>query len=227
MAHLKRSEMPVFWPMPRKNRKFTVCPVSGPHPKDNCTPLSVVLRDVLGICATAKEAKRAIKAKMVIVDGKEITEEKFPIGLMDIVSLKDKKETYMIVPERKGFEFRKIDEKKAGSKYCKIIGKKMLKIGLQLNLHDGRNVLIDIKDKDKYKVGDSVKVKFKDGKIEKTHPYKVGAEVVILKGVNRGKTGKIKGIIVKNDLQKPKVKIELDGEDKIFVRDLVFVVPKK
>jgi small subunit ribosomal protein S4e len=227
MAHLKRSEMPVFWPLPRKNKKFAVCPVSGPHPKGNCIPLNVVVRDVMGMCKTAKEAKKIVKSKEVLVDGKEILEERFPIGAMDIITLKGKKESFMAIPDKKGFEFRKIEDKKSGSKYCKIIGKRLLKKGLQLNLHDGRNILLDAKEKDKYNVGDSVKVSFKEGKAEKVYPYKEGAEVVILKGVNRGKTGKIKEILVKKDLQPPKAKIELDGEDKIFARDLVFVVPKK
>ena len=134
--------MPVFWPLPRKNRKFAVCPVSGPHPKSNSVPLTVVVRDIMGMCKTAKEAKKIVKTKGVLVDGKEVVEEKFPIGAMDVITIKDKKEAYLVVPDKTGFEFRKIDEKKAGSKYCKIIGKKMLKKGLQLNLHDGRNIVI-------------------------------------------------------------------------------------
>ncbi|MGC9310876.1 MAG: hypothetical protein ACP5E4_04105 [Candidatus Aenigmatarchaeota archaeon] len=226
MVHLKRSKMPAFWPLPRKRKTFAPTPVCGPHPKANCLTLSVVVRDLLGIYPNAREARKSIKAKNFLVDGKEATETRFPIGSMDILTIKDKKENYMVVPASKGFELRPVESAKAGSKYCKIIGKKAVKKGIQLNLHDGRNAIVDAKDKDKYRVGDSVKVMLKDGKIEKTYPYKVGATVIILKGVNRGKTGKLKEIMVKKDLQGPKAKIELDGEDKIFSRELVFLVPK-
>ena len=102
----------------------------------------------------------------------------------------------------------------------------MTKKGLQLNLHDGRNVLFTVAEGNKFKVGDTVKVSFKTGRLEKSYAYKEGAEVVIVQGVNRGKTGKIKELINLRDMRKPRAKIELGGEDKIFARDLVFVVPK-
>ncbi|MBN2095713.1 MAG: 30S ribosomal protein S4e [Candidatus Aenigmarchaeota archaeon] len=227
MVHLKRSEMPGIWPLPRKKKRFAPIPSPGPHQKANCLPLVVVARDIFGLYKTATEAKKAIKAKNFLVDGKEVIDDRFPLGMMDVLSIKDKKEHYMVVPSAKGFEFRKIDEKKAGSKYCKVMDKTVVKNGLQLNLHDGRNVLLSVEEGKKYRTGDTVKIGLKTGKIEKVYPYKEGSEVIILKGVNRGKTGKVKEILVKKDLLKPKVKIDLDGEDKIFERDLVFLVPKK
>lgn len=192
----------------------------------NCIPLVIVLRDYFKLYPTFTEARKDIKAKKFLVDGKEITEPRFPVGMMDIVTFKEKGENYMVVPSKTGFEFRKVEEKKAGSKYCKIINKTMTKKGLQLNLHDGRNVLLPVAEGNKFKVGDTVKVSFKTGKVEKSYAYKEGAEVVIVQGVNRGKMGKIKELINLRELKKPRAKIELDGEDKIFARDLVFVVPK-
>jgi small subunit ribosomal protein S4e len=218
--------MPGFWPLARKNKRFAATPLPGPHPKMNCIPLVILLRDYFKLYPTFTEARKDIKAKKYLVDGKEITEPRFPIGMMDIVTFKEKGENYMVVPSKTGFEFRKVDEKKAGAKYCKIMNKTMTKKGLQLNLHDGRNVLLTLAEGNKHKVGDTVKLNLKTGKIEKSYAYKEGSEVVIVRGVNRGKTGKIKEILVKKDLVEPKVKIELEGEDKIFAREIVFVVPK-
>lgn len=219
--------MPKIWPLKRKKTRFATVPMPGPHPKRECIPLVVVIRDIFKFCETAKEAKKIIKNKEILIDGREITEEKFPVGMMDILKRKKKKENFMIIPSKKGFEFKKISEKESGTKYFKIIGKRMLKKGMQLNLHDGRNILLPGKDKDKYKVSDTLEISLKNKKVEKIIPYKDGAEVLIVRGRNRGVKGKIKELIIKSDLQGQRVKVEIDKEDKLFKRDLVFVVPQK
>ncbi len=227
MVHLKRQEMPKFWPLGRKKKRFAFVPVPGPHKKKECIPLAVIVRDIFKLCETGKEAKKIIKNKEILIDGREITEEKFPIGLMDILTIKKTKENYLILPSKKSFEFRKISEKDAEYKYCKIIGKRMLKKGMQLNLHDGRNILLPKEEKDKYYVGDTLKISLKTKKISKVIPYKEGADVLIIRGKNRGIKGKIKEIILKKDLQGQRVKVEINKEDKIFKKDLVFVIPKE
>ena len=116
MVHLKRSEMPGFWPLPRKNKRFAATPLPGPHPKMNCIPLVIVLRDYFKLYPTFTEARKDIKAKKFLVDGKEVTEPRFPVGMMDIVTFKEKGENYMVVPSKTGFEFRKVEEKRAGIK---------------------------------------------------------------------------------------------------------------
>lgn len=226
MPHLKRQEMPKFWPLERKKKRFAFVPVPGPHPKKECLPLAVVVRDIFKLCESGKEAKKIIKNKEILIDGREITEEKFPVGLMDILTIKRKKENFLVLPSKKGFEFKKISEKEGENKYCKIIGKRILKKGLQLNLHDGRNLLLPLEEKDKYKVCDTLKISLKKKKIEKVIPFKKGADVLIIRGRNRGVKGKLKEIIIKRDLQGQRVKVEINKEDKIFKRDLVFVIPK-
>ncbi len=218
--------MPKFWPLVRKKKRFAFVPIPGPHPKKECFPLVIVVRDIFKFCETGREAKKIIKNKEILVDGKEITEEKLPVGLMDILTIKKTKENYLVLPAKKGFEFKKIDEKEANSKYCKITGKRILKKGLQLNLHDGRNILLPKEEKDKYKVCDTLKISLKTKKIENVIPYKKGADVLIIRGRNRGVEGKLKEIIIKKDLQGQRVKVEINREDKLFKRDLIFVVPK-
>ncbi len=110
--------------------------------------------------------------------------------------------------------------------YRKIVGKKLLKLGLQINLHEGRNLLLKKEEKDKYNTGDTIQLNLKTKKIEKNLPYKEKADVLIVKGRNRGIRGKLEEIIKPRGLQGQRAKVEINKEDKIFKRDLVFVVPE-
>ena len=217
--------MPVFWPIPRKKKRFAFTPNPGPHPKNECLPLAIIVRDIFKFCETGKEAKKIIKNKEFLVDLKERTDHKFPVGLMDILTIKKLGENYIVMPSKKGFEFRKISDKDANYKYCKIIGKRLLKKGLQLNLHDGKNLLLPKEEKDKYRVGDTVKINLKTKQIEAIYPCKEGANVLIIKGRNRGTIGTLKEIITKKDLHGQKAKVEIKKEEKIFSKDLIFVIP--
>lgn len=218
--------MPKFWPLVRKKLRFAPVPTPGPHSRGESLPVVVIIRDIFKICETGKEAKKIIKNKELLIDGREITEEKFPVGLMDILTIKKKKENFLVLPSKKGFEFKKISEKEAENKYYKIIGKRMLKKGLQLNLHDGKNILLPKKEKDNYKICDTLKISLKTKKISSVVPYKKGEDVLIIWGKNRGVKGKITELILKKDLQGQRVEIIINGKNKIFKKDLIFVVPK-
>ena len=56
-ARLKRKPAPRFWPIHRKELPWVVKPSSGSHSLQNCLPLTLVLRDILGIAQTRKEGK--------------------------------------------------------------------------------------------------------------------------------------------------------------------------
>ena len=165
--HLKRLAAPRFWTIPRKHGKYVVCPSPGPHPKDFCFPLLIVVRDILGIAEKARDAKKIIKAKEILVDGRIRTDHKFPVGLFDVISIPKIGKNYLIVPSKKGLELKEIDEKMAKEKLCKIIGKKMVKGNkVQTTMHDGKTFLAEIEEKDKFNVGDTVKVKLNPEKYE-------------------------------------------------------------
>ena len=223
MPHLKRQEMPKFWPLPRKKKRFTFVPCPGPHAKKDCVPLAIVVRDLFRFCETGREAKKIVKNKEFLIDCREITDYRFPIGLMDILTIKKNMKNYIILPSKKGFKFKEISDKEAGFKYCKIIGKKLLKKGLQLNLHDGKSLLL--REEDKYMVGDTIKLNLKTKKIEEVYPYKENADVLIIKGRNRGVRGKLKEIVIEKQLQGQRAKVEILDEEKLFPRDFVFVIP--
>ena len=98
-----------------------------------------------------------------------------------------------------------------------------MKKGLQLNLHDGKSLLL--REEDKYMVGDTIKLNLKTKKIEEVYPYKENADVLIIKGRNRGVRGKLKEIVIEKQLQGQRAKVEILDEEKLFPRDFVFVIP--
>ncbi|MFB0567160.1 MAG: 30S ribosomal protein S4e [Candidatus Bathyarchaeia archaeon] len=199
--HLKRKPAPKFWPIHRKEAVFTVRPKSGPHPISKCVPLALIVRDTLGIAKTRREAKKIISQGKIWVDGKVQKEDLFPTGLMDIISIPDMERTYRVLLSQKGlalYPFGKKEE--AGFKLCRIENKTTVKGGhIQLNLHDGRNMLIRVKDashpeEDVFQTLDTLKINFSNQEIAGHFKLSEGAPAIIIDGKNKGKFGKIAAI---------------------------------
>lgn len=152
--HLKRLNAPKTWKIKRKQAKFVTRPKPGTHSFKEGMPLNLVIRDILKYGDITKEVKHILSNKAVLVDGKVRKDHRFLVGLMDIVSIPKKKEHFRILFNEKGkIELIPIKEKEANTKLCKIRGKSFVRKKVQLNLHDGRNVLVE---KDSYKVGDTI-----------------------------------------------------------------------
>ncbi len=66
---LKRQMAPTFWGISRKNHRFVVTVRPGPHPKSASIPSAVLLRDTMKLVFTLREAKSAIYAGRLKVDG--------------------------------------------------------------------------------------------------------------------------------------------------------------
>ncbi|MEM4788723.1 MAG: S4 domain-containing protein, partial [Ignisphaera sp.] len=86
-SHLKRLAAPAFWPILRKEYKWITKPSPGPHLLERCIPLLVLIRDVLKLAENAREAKKIIFDGEVLIDGRVRRDFKFPVGLMDVVSI--------------------------------------------------------------------------------------------------------------------------------------------
>jgi len=187
---MKRLNAPDFWPIEKKTKKYIITPSPGPHKKYECIPLGVFIRDFLGYAKNLKEVKEILNKSLVKVDGIVRKEYKFPIGLMDIVSIGN--EFYLIYPTKKGLSPIKISEDEAKSKLLKVMNKTIIKGNkIQLNLHDGKNIITDKKD---IKTKDTVVFSLVDKKISDIYKYEKGAKVVVIKGNNMGKVGIIENI---------------------------------
>src|SRR5271169_66843 len=94
----KRSASPAFWQISRKDKRFVVRTSPGPHPKNYSYPLLVVLRDILGLAKTRREALSVLNEGKIKVDGRIVKSEAFPVGLMDVIDLVDVGKSYRMVP---------------------------------------------------------------------------------------------------------------------------------
>ncbi|MGD8565209.1 MAG: 30S ribosomal protein S4e [Candidatus Bathyarchaeota archaeon] len=194
---LKRKPAPSFWPISRKEFVWTIRPSSGPHSLRNCIPLTVVLRDILKFAKTRKEAVNIINKGKVYVDGRVRKEDDFPIGLMDVVHFSDTELFFRLLPFKKGLTLHPITKRELNFKLCRIENKRIIKNGqLQLNLHDGSNIIIKIDDlknpkEDVYNTFNSLKISLPEKQIMQQIKLKEKVYTIITSGKNIGKHGRI------------------------------------
>ncbi len=196
--HLKALAAPRFWPILRKEYKWVVKPSPGPHPIERSIPLLLIVRNILGYAKTAREARRLIAEGHFKVDGRVRRNYKYPVGLMDVIEIVDTQEYYRVIPVPiKVMDLIKIDKEEARFKLCRIENKTTVKGGhIQLNLHDGRNILIRVSDpqnpeEDIYKTLGTLQVTIPEQEIMKYIPLKEGVIAIISGGRNVGRVGRV------------------------------------
>jgi len=225
MTKLKRLLVPKFWKVEKKATTWAVSPMPGPHKKFESIPLQVLVRDILKLAETGKEAKTIINRRETIVDGQARRDTRFSVGLMDVIAIPKIKKYFRVVPSESGLKLVEIDEAESGKKLFKIKDKTIVKKGkTQLNLHDGKNLLVD---KDIYKTGDSLLLKLPEQKILDHIKLEKGNTALITHGKNSGKIVKIKNVIVTRSREPNKIICELEDEQIEVIKEYVFVVGKK
>jgi small subunit ribosomal protein S4e len=164
---MKRLAAPRTWAIPRKEKVWVARPLPGKHPIEESIPLVIALRDYLKVCDTGKEAEKILGRREVLVDGKVARRGKTAVGLMDIVSIPKINANYRVLKDKNGkIRLIAIKTDEAAWKLVKITNKTMVKGGkLQLNMHDGRNILVGKDLKDEYNSGDTLKISVPDQKI--------------------------------------------------------------
>lgn len=195
-ARLKRKPAPKFWPIHRKEDPWVLKPISGPHNLDKCLSMTLVLRDILDITETRKEAQQILNQGQVLVNGKAIQNDDFPVGLMDVISLANADKYYRIIPTHKGLSLAPISKDETNYRLVRLDDKVTVTGGVQLNLHDGSNLLIKTADPKNpqeviYQTFDILKISIPDKQIMSRMPLKEGNFVVITGGKNIGVQGKI------------------------------------
>ena len=220
---MKRLAAPRAWPLRRKVSVWVTRQLPGAHPKDRSMPVLIVMRDMLRLCDTAKEAKRIIGNREVLVDGKKVKSPKMPVGLMDIVSVPKMNAEYrMLLTDKGKLTLVPVSGDEAKWKLCRIENKTMVKEGkIQLNLHDGRNIVMD---KNKYKTGDVLKIELADQKIIESYTLAEGAMVMIIEGNKAGRTSTVSENVTVRGPGPNIVKFTDGGET---VRRNVFVIGTK
>lgn len=188
--HQKRVASPTSWHVERKTHYWVVGANAGAHSKETGIPLLVLVRDMLKIANNAKEAKRIIDEGNVFIDGMARKDYKYMTGLFDIVSIPALNEHYRVLLDANN-RFKLYKEDKNAMKLCRINNKTTVKKGnVQLNLHDGTNLLAS----NDYKTFDTLMLSLPDKKIAKHIAYKPGNLAMIVGGEHSGEIAKIKQI---------------------------------
>ncbi|MFX0022926.1 MAG: 30S ribosomal protein S4e [Candidatus Hermodarchaeota archaeon] len=228
---LKRLNTPAHLQIKRKHGTFFVKPTPGPHSSRFCLPLLHIVRDLLAIVDTHKEAKKLIGLGYIKIDGKIVRNKAYPVGLMDVISIEKMNKYYRILPDsHHGLILHEISEVESNFKLCRINNKTTVKGGhIQLNLHDGRNILINVQDprnpkEDNYKRMDVLKISIPEQEIQKILRFKEKNTAIIMSGKNIGQVGKIITILRRFGPKASTVSIQHNGDHTETLYDYTFII---
>jgi len=179
-------------PIARKGTKYVARALGS---LKNSVPVVVAVRDMLKLARTTKEVKKLIHDKKLKINGREVKDHRESINLLSIFQA-DKPCILTLLPTGRFV----LEEYKEKERPCKIIGEKILKgKRVQLNLHDGSNILTD----KKIPIQDTVYLDL-SGKVTKQVPIEKGEACIIISGKYIGRKGKVESLENAN----VKVKIE-------------------
>ncbi len=192
--HLKRIASPRTWPIERKNLVFVARPNPGPHSLEYQIPISVFLKEMVHVVKTTKEVKHILHNKGCFIDGKNVYDDKRPVGLLDVVTLPIAGLQFRVsINEKQKLVALPITAKESTVKVCKITSKVSLKQGIiQLGTLDGRS--FRVKDVKEHAVGDSLVISLPDQKIVDHLPLQKGALIFLEAGRHTGIMGQVESI---------------------------------
>ncbi len=225
MAHIKRLSAPRSWRLRRKDRTFTIKPSPGPQKYEHALALTVVLRDVLKEVKTSRECKKLLSEGKVLINGKARKDHRFSVGIFDTISLPSINEYYIMLYDKTGhLHTQKISKEEADHKVVKIIGKTML-VGkkLQINLFDGRNLLVG-KDDD-YFVGDTL-ILSAENKIKKHLKFEKGAIIYLIGGKHKGTIGTLEEIKPMEGVQSDRIIFKTKEKTIETLQDYAYIIEK-
>jgi len=203
--HVKRNNIPKTWPLPRK--QGTKYLGVSDHSGKTGIPLLFVLREILGIVETRKEAKKIIMNKEIKINGVVVKSEMLPVQIFDKIAIEKSKKYYRLDIVNKKFKLEEIPEKDSHKKTVKITGKKIIgKDKIQMNLEDGQNILYS----KEFNVGDSAILNFEKEKnsVDNILKLEKGANIEVISGKHAGKRGKLEEVLKSGFGKRLKIKLE-------------------
>jgi small subunit ribosomal protein S4e len=230
--HLKRFVVSKHIPIQKKAFKYTIKAAPGPHPAYDCIPMAIMLREMFHFARNMSEVKQILYERNVFVDGRVRTNRKYPLGFMDVLSFPKIQQHYrLIYSVKKGLRAIPIKETETKEKLCQIKNKNTIKNGLtQLNLHDGRNIIVNEEDKlvDTYSTHDTIKISLPEQKILERYELKVGNYGFITSGRWMGKHGIIEEISGYGTKKSRTITLTTpEGEKLVTLYKYIFVIGNK
>lgn len=165
-------------------------PSPGPHKLRESLPLTIFLRNRLKYALNGTEVTKIVKQRIIKVDNKVRTDETYPAGFMDVISIIPSGEHFRLLYDIKGrFAVHRIQPEEASYKLCKV---RKLAVGAKgvpfVVTHDGRTIRYPDPS---IKVNDTVKFDLESGKITEFIKFTPGNTVMITGGRNRGRVGEL------------------------------------
>jgi len=188
--HLKRLHAPKHWMLDKLGGTYAPRPSSGPHKLRECLPLMVFLRNRLKYALTYDECKKILNQRLVKIDGKVRTDNTYPAGFMDVVTIEKTAENFRLIYDVKGrFTVHRITPEEAKYKLCKVRAVRTAPKGVpMLTTCDGRTIRYP---DPLVKVNDTVRVEIATGKISDHIKFDSGNLCMITGGHNLGRVGTV------------------------------------
>lgn len=203
--HIKRIAASGYAGVSRKEEPYLIKPNAGRYRLSRSVALLVALREKLGIVSTGKEARRIIKLGHIEVNGRVIKDGRYPLGLNDVLSVKQTGKSYVIHANRNGVVTLE-EPKDPGERILKVINKYTTKGNKQMiRLYDG-----SVAANSDARPNDSVVLK--GGKIEKVLRLETGANCLVIEGTHTSQTGKLMELRKGSATTNATVKIGSNGE---------------
>ncbi|MEK6982552.1 MAG: 30S ribosomal protein S4e [Candidatus Micrarchaeota archaeon] len=221
-SHSKRISSPKSIPIQnKKDSKWLLKAFPGPHSGDHGLALTVLLRDVLHVAKTAKEAKMILNSKGVLVDNKVRVKPAFPIGFMDVISFPKIKKYYRIVLDHKGrLATKEISKEESTVKLSKVVNKLSRNGKIFITTHDGKTFSTD----QKLNVGDSVVFDITSSTCKEVLHAKEGAKCLITEGKHVGSIALLKSIIERKEGKRNEAQLTSPEGDFVTIVDYVFII---
>jgi small subunit ribosomal protein S4e len=170
--------------------KYAPRPSSGPHKKDECLPLIVMLRNRLKYALNKKEVTSIVMQRLVKVDHKVRTDCHYPAGLMDVIQIEKTNENFRLLYDVKGrFTIHRITDEEAEYKLCKVRSYSIGAKGVPtIVTHDGRTIRYPDPS---IRENDTIRYNLKSGMIEDFVKFDIGNLCMATGGRNMGRIGTI------------------------------------
>jgi small subunit ribosomal protein S4e len=186
MAHQNRNQVNKRLPLPRKGTKYVARALSH---HTMAVPLVIAVRDMLKLAQTSREVNHLMKQDLLKINGKTPKNIRESIKLFGLLQA-DKTYQLSLLPTHK-FTFVETKETTRPVKVVNKIARQNNKI--QVNGHDGSNLLLDTKAASSIKTNDTLLLSL-DNKLSKHIPLDKAKTGFVFAGKYAGQEGKIKTV---------------------------------
>jgi len=188
--HMSRLAAPKAWMLDKLGGAYAPKPSPGPHKQRECLPLSIFIRNRLKYALTGREVTLVVKQRLIKIDNKVRTDETYPAGFQDVISIEKSGEHFRLLYDVKGrFAIHRISEEEATYKLLKV---RKVQLGAKgvpfIVTHDGRTIRYP---DPAIKVNDVVKFDLVENKIVDHVKFEQGNLVMLTGGRNQGRVGTI------------------------------------